>query len=108
MKVKIRKGDRVRVISGNEKGDEGEVIRVLAEENRVVVQGVNIHKKHQRQTQTQSGRSMNPGVIEYEAPLAISNVQLICPACGKVTRVGLRRGDDGSARFCKECGATID
>jgi large subunit ribosomal protein L24 len=108
VKVKIRKGDKVRVISGGDKGEEGEVIRVLAEQNRVVVQGVNIRKKHTRAQQTTSGQSRAGGVIEFEASLQLSNVQLVCPACGKPTRIGLRRGEDGSARVCKECGATIE
>jgi len=108
VKVKIRKGDKVRVISGADKGQEGEVIKVLSAEKRVVVQGVNLRKKHQRQTQTQSGRSLKPGVIEFEASVDISNVQLICPSCGKASRLGVRHEEDGAVRFCKECGTSIE
>ena len=110
MKVKIRKGDTVEVISGRleDKGKRGEVIRVLPKENRVVVQGVNLRKKHQSQMQTQ-GRTINPGIIEFEAPIDVSNVMLVCPKCSKPTRVGLSRSEDGkSIRICKKCEAVID
>ena len=92
MKVKIRKGDTVEVISGRleDKGKRGQVIKVLPDESRVVVQGVNIRKKHQRQVQTQ-GRTLNPGIIEFEGPISISNVMLVCPQCGEATRVGVLR-----------------
>lgn len=109
MKVKIRKGDTVEVISGreNDKGKRGEVIRVLPNESRVVIQGVNVRKKHQRQVQTQ-GRTMSPGIIEFEAPVHISNVMLVCPKCDEPSRVGLQREEDGVRRVCKNCGEIID
>jgi len=106
VKVKIRKGDTVEIISGKleDKGKRGEVIKVLPDENRVVVQGVNLRKKHQRQVQTQ-GRTMNPGIIEFEGPVSISNVMLVCPQCGQPTRVGLLRSEDSVMRVCKKCQA---
>ncbi len=109
MKVKIRKGDTVEVISGKveEQGKRGEVIRVLPDERRVVVQGINIHTKHQKQVQTQ-GRTINPGRLKFEAPFDISNVMLICPKCSKPTRVAVQRNDDGVHRVCKKCQALID
>jgi large subunit ribosomal protein L24 len=109
VKVKIRKGDTVEVISGREedKGKRGEVIRVLPDDHRVVVQGVNIRKKHQRQVQTQ-GRTMSPGIIEFEAPLSISNVMLVCPKCDEPSRVGVQREDSEARRVCKNCGEFID
>ncbi|MBN1146480.1 MAG: 50S ribosomal protein L24 [Anaerolineales bacterium] len=109
MKVKIRKGDTVEVISGRfeDKGKRGEVIRVLPEERRVVVQGVNLRKKHQREVQTQ-GRPLSPGIIEFEAPVSISNVMLVCPVCDKPTRVGILRSEDGVQRVCKSCQAQFD
>ncbi len=109
MKVKIRKGDTVEVISGRseDKGKRGEVIRVDPQENRVVVAGVNLRTKHQRQVQTQ-GRTINPGRVRFEAPIHISNVMLVCPKCGKATRVGLQRDGEVSARVCKQCQAIID
>jgi large subunit ribosomal protein L24 len=109
VKVKIRKGDTVEVISGREqdKGKRGEVIKVLPEESRVVVQGVNLRKKHQRQVQTQ-GRTMNPGIIEFEAPVSISNVMLVCPKCNEPSRVGIHRDGEEVQRVCKNCDALFD
>ena len=110
MKVKIRKGDTVEVISGRleDKGRRGEVINVFLDDRRVVVQGVNIRTKHQKQTQTRAGRNMNPGRIQFEGPIDISNVMLVCPKCGEPTRVGVSRDDEGAHRVCKNCEATIE
>lgn len=110
MKVKIRKGDIVEVISGSfeDKGKRGEVIKVSPKKSQVTVQGVSIRKKHQSQVQTQ-GRSMNPGIIEFEGPVDISNVMLVCPNCDEATRVGIQRDEDGlPQRVCKRCGSVID
>lgn len=110
MRVKIRKGDTVEIISGRleDKGKRGEVINVLLENRRVVVQGVNIRTKHQKQVQTQAGRNLNPGRIQFEGPIDISNVMLVCPKCGESTRVAVQRDDDGARRMCKNCQALID
>ena len=110
MKVKIRKGDTVEVISGRleDKGKRGEVINVILDDRRVVVQGVNIRTKHQKQVQTQAGRNMNPGRIQFEGPVDISNVMLVCPKCSEPTRVAVSRDDDGAHRVCKNCEAAID
>lgn len=109
MKVKIRKGDTVVVISGSleDKQKRGEVIKVLPDEHRVVVQGVNLRTKHQRQVQTQ-GRTINPGRIKFEAPIDISNVMLICPHCNQPARVRVQRDAEGAHRVCKKCQAVID
>ena len=109
MKAKIRKGDTVEMISGKieEKGKRGEVIKLLPDERRVVVQGLNIHTKHQKQVQTQ-GRTINPGRMKFEAPFDISNVMLVCPKCGQITRVSVQRNEDGVHRVCKKCQALID
>jgi large subunit ribosomal protein L24 len=109
MKVKIRKGDTVEIITGRreDRGKRGEVINVLPDESRVVVQGVNIRTKHQRQVQTQ-GRTINPGRIRFEGPMDISNVMLVCPKCSEPTRVGVQRDENGSHRVCKNCQALID
>jgi len=109
MRVKIRKGDTVEIISGKieDRGKRGEVIKVLPDEHRVVVQGVNVHTKHQRQVQTQ-GRTINPGRIKFEAPFDISNVMLVCPKCSTPARVGVQRDDEGAHRVCKNCQALID
>ena len=110
MKVKIRKGDTVEVISGRleDKGKRGEVINVLLDKRRVVVQGVNIRTKHQKQVQTQVGRNINPGRIQFEGPIDISNVMLICPKCSESTRVAVQRDEDGVHRVCKNCQSLID
>ena len=104
MKFKIRKGDTVEVISGRaaDKGEQGEVLKVYREKQRVTVQGINIRKKHQGQIQAQ-GRTMTPGIIEFEGPIHISNVMLVCPSCGKPTRVGISREDGKAHRVCKRC-----
>lgn len=109
MDVKIKKGDTVEVISGKleEKGKRGEVIKVLPEDRRVVVSGINLHTKHQRQVQTQ-GRTVAPGKVKFEAPVHISNVMLVCPKCSKPSRVAIERIDDKSVRICKKCKAQID
>jgi large subunit ribosomal protein L24 len=110
VKVKIRKGDIVEVISGSfeDKGKRGEVIKVSPKKSRVTVQGVSIRKKHQSQVQTQ-GRSMNPGIIEFEGSIDISNVMLVCPSCDEATRVGIQRDEEGLPhRVCKRCEAQID
>ncbi|NMC13155.1 MAG: 50S ribosomal protein L24 [Chloroflexi bacterium] len=109
MKVKIRKGDTVEVISGRleDRGKRGEVIKVLPDESRIVVQGINMRKKHQKQVQSQ-GRTLSPGIVEFEGSVHISNVMLVCPKCSEITRVSIQRDEGVSHRICKKCQATID
>lgn len=109
MRVKIRKDDTVEVISGrnSDKGRRGKVIKVLPDEGKVVLAGVNIRKKHQKQVQAQ-GRTLKPGIIEFEAPLAIGNVMLVCPKCDNPVRVSIEREEGESQRLCKNCGAVIE
>ncbi len=109
MKLKIRKGDQVEVISGqqDDKGKRGEVIKVIPQEERVVVQGINLRTKHQRQVQSQ-GRTVNPGKVRFEAPVSISNVMIVCKKCNKPTKIQLVREDNKTKRVCKECGVMID
>ena len=109
MRVKIRKDDTVEVISGREadKGKRGKVIKVFPDEGKVVIAGINIRKKHQKEVQSQ-GRTLKPGVIEFEAPVAIGNVMLVCPKCDNPVRVGVQREADESQRICKNCGAVIE
>jgi large subunit ribosomal protein L24 len=110
MKVKIRKGDTVEIITGRleDKGKRGEVINVFPEERLIAVQGVNIRTKHQKQVQTKGGRNLDPGRIKYEGPVSISNVMLVCPKCSKAVRVGITRDEAGVHRVCKNCQALID
>ena len=110
MKLKIRKGDTVEVVSGRfeEKGKRGEVVNVLPEERLIVIQGINVRTKHQKQVQTRQGRNLDPGRIKRESPLSISNVMLVCPKCNQPTRVSIQRDLTGSHRLCKHCQALID
>ena len=104
-KLHVKKGDRVKVIAGKDKGKEGEVIRALPSKGRVVVEKVNMIKKAQRPTQA------NPqgGIMTMEAPLNASNVMLVCPQCKQATRVGHRFDEAGKKhRVCKKCGKDID
>ena len=107
MAAKIKKGDRVVVIAGRDKGRSGEVIEMLRDDGRVVVRGVNIVKRHQRQTAQQEG-----GIISKEAPIHLSNVALADPKDGKPTRVGFKfvgKGDDRKkVRVAKRSGVEID
>ena len=103
-KLKIRKGDHVVVIAGKDKDKNGEVLKVMPKENRVLVQGVNMVKRHQRQTPQQDG-----GIMNREAPLHISNVALEDPKDGKPTRVGFKTLKDGrKVRFARRSGEEID
>jgi len=105
---RIKTGDTVLVLAGKDKGKRGEVLRVENKTDRVVVERVNIAKKHQRPVQ--AGRqNVQPGIIEFEAPLHLSNVMLVCTQCSEPTRVGFRLTDEGSkVRVCKKCNGDID
>jgi large subunit ribosomal protein L24 len=106
-KSNIRREDNVRVISGNDKGAQGRVLRVMPKDGQVVIESVNIRKKHQRPMQ--AGRQqVQAGIIQFEAPIHLSNVMLICPQCEQATRVGHRREDGHVVRVCKKCGKDID
>lgn len=103
-KVKIRKGDQVIVRTGKDKGKKGEVLKVLPKENRAVVQGVNMIKRHTRPTQTQAG-----GIVEREASIDISNLAMVDPKTGEPTRVGYKFLDDNrKVRVAKRSGEVID
>jgi large subunit ribosomal protein L24 len=103
-KLKIKKADKVVVIAGKDKGKTGEVIEVFPKDNRVKVRGINLVKKHQRQTPTQQG-----GIVEIEAAIHVSNVAHIDPKTNKPTRVGYRMLEDGrKVRFAKASGEVID
>jgi large subunit ribosomal protein L24 len=104
MAAKIRKGDRVIVLTGRDKGRTGEVIVVMPGEDRALVRGVNLVKRHQRQTPTQNG-----GIISKEAPLHLSNLAIADPKDGKPTRVGFKILPDGKkVRVAKRSGAEVD
>ena len=100
----IRKGDRVIVTAGRDKGKKGEVLNVFPKQDRALVQGVNVVKRHQRQTQTQQG-----GIVTKESPIHISNIAHVDPKSGNATRVGFKvLGDGRKVRFAKKSGEVID
>jgi large subunit ribosomal protein L24 len=102
--LKIKKGDRVKVLTGKDRGKDGEVTRVLPAKGKVIVDGVNVVKKHQRATKA----TMQGGIIDKDMPVPVANVALICPSCGKPTRVGFKIDNDGTkVRSCKKCGGEI-
>ena len=100
----IRKGDRVHVIAGKDKGKEGKVLRSIPEKESVVVENVSMIKKHTRPSQ----KNQQGGIIEMEGTIHVSNVKLVCPNCGQPTRVARRRDDGVRIRTCKKCGKDID
>jgi len=103
-KVKIKKGDRVVVLAGKDKGKKGEVLKVLPKENRAIVQGANMIKRHTRPTQTQAG-----GIVEREASIHISNLAFVDPKTGEPTRIGYKFLDDGrKVRVARRSGEVID
>lgn len=104
-KVKIKKGDEVLVMSGRSKGMRGKVMRVFPAKNSVIVERVNMIKKHER---ANPNKQVKGGILEREAPIEISNLRLICPESGQPTRVGRKRLEDGSAaRVAKKSGAVF-
>ena len=105
VKLHVKKDDQVKVVAGKEKGKSGKVLRVMPEKGKVLVESLNLMKRHTRPSQTnQAG-----GIIEKEAPLDLSNVQLVCQACNQPARTGVRILEDGSkTRFCKKCNEIVN
>lgn len=103
-KMRIKKGDKVTVISGKDKGATGSVMRAIPENRKVVVEKIAVAKKAQRPTRD------NPqgGIISIEMPVHVSTVMLVCPKCNKATRVGMHVADGKKVRQCKKCGKDID
>lgn len=103
-KMNVKKGDRVKVISGNDKGKEGQILIVFREKGRIIIEGVNLKKKHQKpKSQTDQG-----GIISKEAPIDSSNVMLICTSCNTPTRVMYKKDKNGKTkRVCNRCDSFI-
>ena len=101
--MKIKKGDNVEVLSGNDKGKKGEVLEVIPKESKIVVKGVNVRKKHVK-ARKQGDES---GIISVECSIPSSKVNVVCPKCGKTTRVGYSMEKDKKIRVCKKCGAKL-
>ena len=104
-KLHVKKDDLVMIIAGKDKGKSGKVLRVFPDNGRVLVENLNLIKRHTRPSRTNN----EGGIIEKEAPIAISNVQLLCQGCNKPVRTGIRVLEDGSkARFCKKCNEIVN
>lgn len=105
-KVKIKKNDEVMVVQGRDRGVKGRVLRVYPGDGTAIVERANMIKRH---TRPNPSKQVKGGIVEREAPIQLSNLKLICPECGRPTRVGRSRLDDGSGvRICKACGATFN
>lgn len=104
MSLSIKKGDNVLVIAGKDKGKTGEVLTVIPADNSVVVAGVNIVSKHKKARSAQE----KSAIVKKEAKIDMSNVQLVCPVCGKATRIAAAMEGDTKYRQCKKCGANLD
>ncbi len=106
LQTPVRKNDNVVVISGKDRGKRGRVLQLVPAKNRLIVEGVNIVKRHTRPNPRQNVKG---GVVEREAPLHASNVQLVCPECGAPTRIGKRLlGDGRKVRICRKCDGVVD
>lgn len=102
-KMKIKKGDTVKVIAGKSRGKSGKVLRVFPEKERVVVERLNMVKRHRRPSQN------NPqGALEREAAMHVSNVMFYCSRCSSAVRLGIKRTEEGRLRVCKQCGSEYD
>ena len=102
----IRKNDNVVVTTGKDRGKKGRILKVLPDNNRLIVEGVNLIKRH---TKPNPGRNIKGGVVEREAPVHASNVQLVCPECSKPTRIGHKiLGDGRKVRICRKCEGVVD
>jgi large subunit ribosomal protein L24 len=102
----IRKNDTVLVITGKDRGKRGRVLKLVPDKNRLIVEGVNIIKRH---TRPNPGKNIKGGIVEREASLHVSNVQLVCPECGAQTRVGRKiLGDGRKVRICRKCEGVVD
>lgn len=102
MKIRLKKEDNVQVIAGKEKGKSGRVLRIDTEKGRVIIQGINMVKKAKRP----KGQNEKGGIVDIEAPVAISNVMILCKKCGP-TRIGYAFDGDAKVRKCKKCGETL-
>jgi large subunit ribosomal protein L24 len=105
LQTPIRRNDNVVVITGKDAGKLGRVLKVLPVRNRLVVEGVNLIKRH---TKPNPGRNIRGGVVQREASLHASNVQLVCPECGEKTRIGHRVVGDRKVRVCRKCEGVVD
>ena len=101
--MRIKKGDTVKVLSGNDKGKTGEVLEIIPKTEKIVVKGVNVRKKHVKARK----QGEESGIISVECPIHSSKVNVVCPKCNKATRVGYLIENDTKVRVCKKCGAKL-
>ncbi|MFN2607942.1 MAG: 50S ribosomal protein L24 [Acidimicrobiales bacterium] len=101
--MKLKKGDHVRVLSGKDRGEEGEIMRAIPERRMVIVDGVNTAKRSQRAVRA----TMQAGIIDKDMPIPVAKVALVCPHCAKATRVGYRLDGDAKVRICRKCGGDV-
>jgi large subunit ribosomal protein L24 len=100
VKPHVKKNDTVLILTGKDRGKQGKVLRVNATKGTAIVERVNMMKKH---TKPNPQKNVSGGVLEREAPIKLSNLQVVCPSCDKPTRTGSHRTEEGSARFCRKC-----
>lgn len=104
-KTHVKKNDMVKITAGKERGKTGKVLRVFPVKGRVIVESLNLVKRHTRPSQS----SPEGGIVEKEAAISLSNVMLICASCSEATRTGVRKLEDGTkTRYCKKCNASVD
>lgn len=105
-RIHLKKNDQVKVVSGKDRGKLGKVLRILPDEARAIVEGINFKKKHTRANPT---KGVQAGITQQESPIQVSNLMIVCPECGKQTRVKHRPLDDGSKqRICAKCNGSLD
>ncbi|MFQ5524940.1 MAG: 50S ribosomal protein L24 [Thermoanaerobaculia bacterium] len=105
-KVRIKKNDEVLVITGKDRGVKGKVLKIFPNKGTAIVERINMVKKH---TRANPQKQIQGGILEREAPIRLSKLKVVCPECGKPTRIGKKRLEDGSgARVCRSCGATFN
>lgn len=101
--MRIKKGDNVQVLSGNDKGKTGEVLTVIPKEDKIIVKSVNVRKKHVKAKK----QGEESGIIPVECAIPVSKVNIVCPKCGKATKIGYNIKENGKVRVCKKCGAEL-
>lgn len=107
VKSKIKRGDQVRVMTGKQRGRQGKVLAVMPRESKLIIEGVNLMKRHTKLRQARGRQAQEGGIIEKEAAIQISNVQIMCPSCGP-SRIGYQIYEDGrKARVCRKCNGEI-
>ena len=105
LQTPIRRNDQVVVTTGKDNGKKGRVLKVLPEKNRLIVEGINLIKRH---TRPNPQKNIKGGIVEREGAVHASNVQLVCPECGKVTRIGHQIQGDRKVRVCRKCEGVVD